>query len=128
MTWRASSRVCPCYTVTLEGTGLTDGRSGETGRFVITSRAGCGQKRRAGGDVYTVSIAPTGDTAGSTAAAAVRDGGDGSYFVTYTLQIGTYRTTVSLAGVVIATEDLVITVSPAVRPGRYCSPHHRHAL
>jgi hypothetical protein len=29
--------------VTLEGTGLIDGRSGETGRFVITSRAGCGR-------------------------------------------------------------------------------------
>jgi hypothetical protein len=35
-------------------------------------------------------MAPTGDTGGSTAA-AVRDAGDGSYFVTYTLQIGTYQ-------------------------------------
>jgi len=57
----------------------------------ICQALGCGQKRRAGGDVYTVSMAPTGDTGGSTTAAAVRDAGDGSYFVTYTLQIGTYQ-------------------------------------
>ncbi len=61
--------------VTLEGTGLTQARSGETGRFVITSRTGCGGKRRSGGDEYAVAVNATGATASSNdAMAAVRWG------------------------------------------------------
>jgi hypothetical protein len=105
--------------VTVEGTGLTQAMSGEPGRFVITSRTGCGQKRRLGGDTYVVTIDATGSTAATAAAAAatlvnVRDAGDGSYFVSYAATHGTYRLTVTLAGTgVVATSNLAVAHSPA---------------
>lgn len=100
---------------TIEGTGLTQARSGETARFVITSRTGCGIKRRVGGDVYVVTINATGTTsAANDVFADVRDANDGNYFVSYTLPVGTYETVVTLQGHgEITRAPLVISYSPA---------------